>query len=166
MLDNIRKAFQDEYIPHEQLSVDEGMIPFKGRLSFKQYMKDKPVKFGVKMWIAADAVTAYCLNFEVYVGKHATTFRYLDRHFGLSGRVVIELTKHLHNRGHTVYTDNFFTSPALAHYLSSQGTYLCGTVRSNRKGFPKEIVKTPAEANKLPRGYFEWRQSGNSVERQ
>jgi hypothetical protein len=23
----------------------------------KQYMKDKPVKFGIKMWVAADAVS-------------------------------------------------------------------------------------------------------------
>lgn len=160
MLDNIRQSFIDEYTPHCQIAVDEGMIPFKGRLSFKQYMKDKPVKFGVKMWIAADSVSAYCLNFEVYVGKYATQLQHLDRYFGLSGRVVIELTKHLQNNGHTIYTDNFYTSPALAHYLSTKGTYLCGTVRHHRKGFPKDIVKTLPEVNKLPRGYFEWRQSG------
>ena len=30
---------------------DEAMIPFKGRLSFKQYMKDKPVKHGIKVFV-------------------------------------------------------------------------------------------------------------------
>ena len=35
-------------------------------------MKDKPVKFGVKMWMAADSISAYCWNFDVYVGKRAT----------------------------------------------------------------------------------------------
>ena len=33
-------------------------------------MKDKPVKFGIKLWVCADAVTAYCYNLEVYTGKH------------------------------------------------------------------------------------------------
>lgn len=47
------------------------MIPFKGRLGMKQYMKYKPMKFGIKVWVAADAVTTYCYNFEVYVGKNA-----------------------------------------------------------------------------------------------
>jgi len=28
---------------------------------------------------------------------------------------------------------------------------------------PREIVKTPSEVNKLPRGFFEWRQSGGLI---
>lgn len=78
MLDRIRASFQSEYLPHEQISVDES----KGRLSFKQYMKDKPCKFGVKMWMLADSVSTYCWNFDVYVGKHATE---IERVFRLSG---------------------------------------------------------------------------------
>ena len=38
MFDKIRNAFKSEYIPHEEISVDESMVPFKGRLSFKQYI--------------------------------------------------------------------------------------------------------------------------------
>ena len=34
------------------------MIPFKGRLSFKQYMKDKPVKHGIKVFVLAMAVAS------------------------------------------------------------------------------------------------------------
>lgn len=49
MLDTIRSAFTTEYTPHKQVTVEEAMVPFKGRLSFKQYMKDKPVKFGIKV---------------------------------------------------------------------------------------------------------------------
>ena len=69
IIDNIRQSFKEHYVPHEHISVDEAMIPFKGRLSFKQYMKDKPVKFGIKMWVLADSVTAYCHNFDIYVGR-------------------------------------------------------------------------------------------------
>lgn len=60
MLSHTRNAFQNEYVPHKQVSVDKAMIPFKGRLGMKQYMKDKPIKFGIKLWVAAEAVKAYC----------------------------------------------------------------------------------------------------------
>jgi len=36
---------------HEELAVDEAMIPFKGRLGFKQYMKDKPTEWGIKVFV-------------------------------------------------------------------------------------------------------------------
>ncbi len=37
------------------VTIDEAMIPFKGRLRFKQYMKDKPTKWGIKVFVLADA---------------------------------------------------------------------------------------------------------------
>ncbi|GLV33219.1 hypothetical protein CBL_08387 [Carabus blaptoides fortunei] len=40
-------------------------------------------------------------------------------------------------RGHLLYIDNWYTSPKLAIYLDQQNTGLCGTVKKNRKHFPK-----------------------------
>ena len=68
-------------MPHEHVTVDEEMVPFKGRLGIKQFMKDKPVKFGIKLWVLADSVTAYCYNLEVYTGKHG---QQINRLMGLS----------------------------------------------------------------------------------
>lgn len=45
------------------------MIAFKRRLGFKQYMPLKPVKRGIKVWAAADAVSGYMSGFNVYTGK-------------------------------------------------------------------------------------------------
>jgi len=36
---------QHYYSPQQMLSIDEGMVPSKNRLSFKQYCKDKPTKW-------------------------------------------------------------------------------------------------------------------------
>ena len=44
MIDILSENCQNLYSPHQQLSVDESMIGTKYRLSFIQYMKDKPVK--------------------------------------------------------------------------------------------------------------------------
>jgi len=45
------------------------MIAFKGRLSFRQYMPAKPTKYGIKVWIAADAKNGFVVNHKVYLGK-------------------------------------------------------------------------------------------------
>ena len=58
-LDIISQAFEREYNMRQQCSVDEAMIPFKGRLAFKQYMKDKPTKWGIKVFVLADATNGY-----------------------------------------------------------------------------------------------------------
>ena len=38
----------------------------------KQYIKDKPTKWGFKLWILACSKTAYMCKFEVYTGKQLT----------------------------------------------------------------------------------------------
>ena len=43
------------------------------------------------------------------------------------------------HRNHIVYVDNFFTSLPLLEDLESKGILLCGTYRTNRTGFPKEL---------------------------
>ena len=101
------------------------------------------MKFGIKLWVLADAVAAYCYNLEVYTGKHR---QQINRLMGLSARVVFGLTKPIHNFGHIIYTDNFYTSSILAKYLVSRKTYLYGTMRPNHLGYPADIVKTTAEA--------------------
>ncbi len=157
LLDSLRKSYQEEYIPHKEVSVDEAMIPFKGRLGIKQYMKDKPVKFGIKMWVAADAISAYCYNFEVYIGKNNDV---VNKNLGMAAKVVIGLTKPLEKKGHVIYTDNFYTSPVLADFLYSRQTYLCGTMRTNRKGYPKELVQTAAQGRRMERGNSDWLMCG------
>ena len=73
----------------------------------------------------------------------------INRTFGLSSRIVIELTKFLEKKGYVIFTENFYTSPQLTDYLFSRDTYLCGTVRTNWKGFPKPLLNL-----KLNKGEF------------
>ena len=39
LLDILESRFDTEYVLNQQCTVDEAMIPFKGRLGFKQYMR-------------------------------------------------------------------------------------------------------------------------------
>ncbi|XP_075929103.1 uncharacterized protein LOC116950672 [Petromyzon marinus] len=71
VVEEVRANFSRHYSPRRELSVDEGMIPFKGRLFFKQHMPAKPTKWGVKVWELCEAQTGYCLNFDIYTGRSA-----------------------------------------------------------------------------------------------
>ena len=52
-----------------EITIDETMVPHKGRLSFKQYIKNKPTRWGIKLWVLCEAKTGYVYNFDVYLGK-------------------------------------------------------------------------------------------------
>ena len=45
--------------PDKHVSIDEVMIPFKERSSLKQYMTEKPVWHGIKVWMKANAESGY-----------------------------------------------------------------------------------------------------------
>lgn len=49
------------YNCHESISVNKGMVPFKGRLKIKVRMPHKPVKYGIKFMLC-DSVNGYCKN--------------------------------------------------------------------------------------------------------
>ena len=67
--DYLNKKFPYNFIPNENATIDESMIKFKGRLSFRQYLPAKPTKWGVKLWNLADSATGYMHRFQVYTGK-------------------------------------------------------------------------------------------------
>ncbi|XP_049772330.1 uncharacterized protein LOC126157400 [Schistocerca cancellata] len=115
------------YTASKVLAVDEGMIPFKGRSSLKQYMPLKSVKRGYKVWCLADSKTGYVIKFDIYTGKSndGCTKNYLGE------RVVISLTQDLKYSNSLVATDNFLSTVNLMQMLLNNGIYSIGTVRAN-----------------------------------
>ncbi|CAF1139447.1 unnamed protein product [Rotaria magnacalcarata] len=152
LLDLLKVRFKSAYIPGAIISIDETMIPWKGRLLFKQYIPGKAHKYGVKIYKLA-ATNEYTWNFMVYTGKQDPT----------SGRrhtqtVVMDLADVLLECHRTVVVDNFFASMSLAESLLRNDTYLIGTLRSNRAGSEHEVVQ-----KKLKRGEICALQSNNGI---
>ena len=143
------------YDPMRDISIDEAMVPFKGRSSLKQFMPKKPVKRGIKVWMRADSQNGYVSAFEVYTGKKGDSVEH-----DLGAKVVKNLTEKLHNTYRHVYFDNYFSSVNLLLDLFRAGLYACGTLRINRIGFPAEL-KTPAKKGLKERGESKAYQKGN-----
>jgi len=59
----------------------------KACFSFKQYIKNKPTKWGFKLWCLCDSQTGYTVNFAVYRGKEGESLS----SNGLSYDVVVRL---------------------------------------------------------------------------
>ncbi|KAJ8393021.1 hypothetical protein AAFF_G00069250 [Aldrovandia affinis] len=57
------------YNPGPDVTVDEQLVPFRGRCPFRQYMPSKPAKYGIKSWVACDAKSSYAWKMQVYTGK-------------------------------------------------------------------------------------------------
>lgn len=68
MLTELSKNFLKYYKPTKNQSIDESMIKFKGRSTLKQYMPQKPIKRGFKVWVRADEL-GYVSQFQIYTGK-------------------------------------------------------------------------------------------------
>ncbi|KAJ4930745.1 hypothetical protein JOQ06_025053 [Pogonophryne albipinna] len=51
VLEALKETFRTAVNPEEFQSIDEQMIPFKGRLSIKQYIPKKKKPWGVKVWV-------------------------------------------------------------------------------------------------------------------
>lgn len=59
---------------------------------------------------------------------------------GLARVVVLDLLNGYHGKNHLLHVDNFYTSPELLIELLEVGVYCTGTIRTNRKYFPTELV--------------------------
>lgn len=57
VITDVKKNFKDALIPFSNLAIDESLLLWKGRLSFKQYIKSKRHRFGIKLYILCDCET-------------------------------------------------------------------------------------------------------------
>ena len=145
-LDHLTTRFQETYTPYGYATIDESMIKFKGRLSFRQYLPSKPIKWGIKMWALCESDTGYAYNMQVYTGKVEG-----QQEKGLAHRVCMDLLAPVLGTNLRVYMDNLYTSVALLSDLRVRGILACGTVRANRKGLPAALLPKNV---KLQRGEF------------
>ena len=84
MVDMMQKNFHTKYRPGKELSLDESMCPFKGRVHFKCYNPKKPSRFHIKLLWSVNLVLAkfVALKFiqEVHLGSHRVMCRKYRMH--------------------------------------------------------------------------------------
>ena len=122
-----------------QVGLDEAIKKFKGRCSFKQYIKNKPVRWGVKIFAICCSITGYLWNAMFYLGKAPEDPTTPQKEMSATQRSVIEILAPLSHKNHIVHMDNYYTSIPLFQELMGMGIRACGTIRANRKGLHPDV---------------------------
>ena len=70
LIDILIPNFRSCYKPSRDIAVDETMVGFRGRFGAKQYMPNKPVKYGIKAFMAMCSMF-YHTQAEIHCRKPA-----------------------------------------------------------------------------------------------
>ncbi|GFR13151.1 piggyBac transposable element-derived protein 4 [Trichonephila clavata] len=127
----------------EMLSLDESLMKFKGRLSYKQFNPSKRARFGIKFYKICESKSGYCSGFKIYTGNDKD----IETSVSASESIVMKMVEPFLGKGYTLFLDNWYSSPQLYLNLLKKKMNVIGTVRSNRKNMPKTL-----SLQKLKRG--------------
>ncbi|XP_063635050.1 piggyBac transposable element-derived protein 4-like [Cydia splendana] len=149
-IDAITKNFRDCYKPTKELSLDESLLWFRGRLSFRQYIKSKKARYGIKFYELTTS-DGFVLNIFMYAGNDEEVEKGKK-----TEKIVMRLMDPYLLKGHHLYMDNYYNSVTLSQKLLDLETHTTGTLRSNRKDNPKEVTQ-----KKLKKNQHVWTRKNN-----
>lgn len=127
------------YTLSENVTIDEKLEGFRGRCIFKQYIPNKPNKYGIKIYALVDAQVFYLYNLEIYAGLQP------DGIYRMSNKpedVVMRLVEPIINTGRNVTADNWFSSIPLIEKLREKKLSYVGTLKKNKREIPHEFLTT------------------------
>jgi hypothetical protein len=133
---------QKNFVMGQHISIDEGMVAFKGRSKFKQRLPSKPDRDGFKVWQLCDSVSAYVANFEPYLGiKYKTPKEGARKEKNTIQKLVLRMIAPFEDNDHILYSDSLFTKIETAEMLYAKGVYMVGSLnKRTRKGLPSQIL--------------------------
>ena len=164
IVEHLNIKFSSALVPDRDITIDESLMLYKGRLGWIQFIPLKRARFGIKSYMLCESKSGYIWSVIIYTGKGTLLDEsYKDHCMGT--KIVMTLMKPLLNMGHCLTTDNFYTSPELSDILLQYRTDTYGTLRLNRKEVPKELQKKKTKKGR-DFGVSEGKGLCNEMERQ
>lgn len=149
LIDYFNNKMDSVYYPQKKLCIDEGMVLWRGRLYFRQYIKGKRHKYGIKLYSLCDP-HGLIIRFFMYCGQ-------LDDLGGVghAANVVLKLMQGKLNCGHSLFMDNYYNSVPLALQLLQLDTYCTGTIQLVRRYLPLNVKNSKLKKNETVAAYAE-----------
>ena len=69
-MNKLSAKFREYYNLEQNITIDESMIPFKGRSEYTFYMPMRPIKYGFKLYVLTENSTGYCYDYFWDIGKN------------------------------------------------------------------------------------------------
>ncbi|KAG8239694.1 hypothetical protein J437_LFUL019172 [Ladona fulva] len=95
----LEDKFSKLYTPERDLTVDESLLLYKGRLGWRQYIPQKRARFGIKTFLLCESNSGYVWSTIVYTGK-GTILDDTFKNMSMSSQVVMSLMKPLFEKGY------------------------------------------------------------------
>ncbi|XP_065664709.1 piggyBac transposable element-derived protein 4-like [Hydra vulgaris] len=108
--DYLFTLFRKAYVPQRNIAIDESLLLWIGRLSWKQYIPRKVDKINT------------------------------DNYNYIATSIVMTLMNNLLNKGYCVFINNWYTSVEVCHKLLLNKTDCVGTVRKDRKSLRTGLI--------------------------
>lgn len=138
LLNIFRRNIQQFGFFSSAMAVDEMMMKFFGRTVLKQFIRNEPIRFGIKLW-ALCAANGFLLDLDIYCGKNDCTDAQKFSKCALGSGSVLKMLHQFLMKckrkdvvNYHVYFDNFFSSPDLLVHLKNLGLRATKTVREDR----------------------------------
>lgn len=155
LINYLQKKFMLHFIPTQNVSHDEAMIEYFGKHGCKQAIRNKPIRFGYKVW-CQNASNGYCVAFDLYQGKTYKGNPEEERLYGKCAATVLHLldqySSDKKDLPYHLFFDNLFTTLPLLVELRKRGYNGTGTIRANRLGNECPLITTH-QTEKKERGF-------------
>lgn len=89
MITHCVKNFKKAYLPEKRLSLDEALLGYRRRLSFKQYIPLKRARFGITLH---ELSTSHGYILDVFLYSGAGTVK-ADKEYGHAYKIVMKILK-------------------------------------------------------------------------
>ncbi|XP_037872760.2 piggyBac transposable element-derived protein 4 [Bombyx mori] len=140
LIDHLNNNFSELYNLSQNLVIDESLTTWKGWLDINQSFPNEAATAEIKAYELCESQSGYLWRFELHAGLDTST----PQDNPISGTVpalVLRLLDGLEHKGHTIWMDSFFNSPALARELKVRGFDCVGTLRTNRQFVPYDLTR-------------------------
>ncbi|KFM73599.1 PiggyBac transposable element-derived protein 4, partial [Stegodyphus mimosarum] len=112
IVQRLQECFRSAFHPFQKFYCEGNTLIYKGRLFLKQYLPSKKSNFGIKMFILCDWDNGYVLDFVVCSESfNVALWERSDQ--GNDSDTVISLLRPYLEKGHTIFIDNWHSSPDL-----------------------------------------------------
>ena len=116
-------------------TIDEQLVPFRGRCPFLQYMPSKPAKYGIKIFWLCDASLTYASNARIYGGRQPGS----EPEKNLDQNVIIQLTSPLRGSGRNKTKNKYFTGVPLAKTMLQRKLTIVETIKKRKREIPEYL---------------------------
>ena len=102
--DVVVPKFRDAYQSAREVSIDESMIKSQGRTPGRHFIRNKPIRFSLKVYMLAEAKTGYVINIDLAQADNTVPAGQKIMN------TVMTICTPYHDLGYHLYMDNWYTS--------------------------------------------------------